>query len=134
VRELRKLKRESPDSPFVFTTERGGPFTTDSFNWLVKRTGRKAKLPFQVHAHMVRAFRRLQAGRRRSRHTFDLRSDIGPFRRNHFATFGATEQPRGSVEPEPITRVLVAVVCVRPREGDRVTRKTVRAHNPVSCG
>jgi integrase len=53
LRELRKLRRESNGS-FVFTTERGGPFTTDSFNWLVKRTGKKAKLPFQCHAHQLR--------------------------------------------------------------------------------
>src|SRR6476646_1530590 len=26
----------------------------DSFNWMVKRAGKKAKLPFQVHAHMIR--------------------------------------------------------------------------------
>src|SRR5262249_49192953 len=31
-----------------------GPFTTDSFNWMVKRAGQKAGLPFQVHAHMLR--------------------------------------------------------------------------------
>jgi integrase len=53
LRELRKLRRESA-GPFVFMSERGGPFTTDSFNWLVKRAGQKAKLPFQVHAHMLR--------------------------------------------------------------------------------
>ncbi len=53
LRELRKLRRVSKGS-FVFTTERGGPFTTDSFNWLVKRAGRKAKLPFQCHAHQLR--------------------------------------------------------------------------------
>jgi integrase len=53
LRELRKLQREAK-SPFVFVSERGGPFTTDSFNWLVKRVGRKAKLPFQCHAHMLR--------------------------------------------------------------------------------
>jgi site-specific recombinase XerD len=35
-------------------SERGGPFSTDSFNWMVKRAGQKAKLPFQVHAHMLR--------------------------------------------------------------------------------
>jgi site-specific recombinase XerD len=35
-------------------SERGGPFTTDSFNWLVKRAGQKANLPFQVHAYMLR--------------------------------------------------------------------------------
>ncbi len=53
LRELRKLKRESK-SAFVFATERGGPFTTDSFNWMVKRTGQRAGLPFQCHAHMLR--------------------------------------------------------------------------------
>ena len=54
LRALRKLEREAPKSPFVFVTERGGPFTTDSFNWLVKRAGQKARFPFQVHAHMLR--------------------------------------------------------------------------------
>jgi type 1 fimbriae regulatory protein FimB/type 1 fimbriae regulatory protein FimE len=54
LRALRKLERESPKSPFVFVTERGGPFTTDSFNWLIKRAGQKARFPFQVHAHMLR--------------------------------------------------------------------------------
>ena len=54
LRAVRKLEREAPKSPFVFLSERGGPFTTDSFNWLVKRAGQKAGLPFQVHAHMMR--------------------------------------------------------------------------------
>ena len=54
LRALRRLKREAPKAPFVFVSERGGPFTTDSFNWLVKRAGQKAGLPFQVHAHMLR--------------------------------------------------------------------------------
>jgi type 1 fimbriae regulatory protein FimB/type 1 fimbriae regulatory protein FimE len=54
LRALRKLQREAPKSPFVFVSERGGPFTTDSFNWMVKRAGQKAKLPFQAHAHMLR--------------------------------------------------------------------------------
>jgi type 1 fimbriae regulatory protein FimB/type 1 fimbriae regulatory protein FimE len=54
LRALRKLKREAPKSPFVFVSERGGPFTTDSFNWMVKRAGQKTDLPFQAHAHMLR--------------------------------------------------------------------------------
>jgi integrase len=37
-----------------YGSERGGPFSTDSFNWMVKRAGRKAHFPFQVHAHMLR--------------------------------------------------------------------------------
>jgi type 1 fimbriae regulatory protein FimB/type 1 fimbriae regulatory protein FimE len=56
LRALRKLEKEqAPKSAFVFTSECGGaPFTRDSFNWMVKRAGRKAGLPFQVHAHMIR--------------------------------------------------------------------------------
>jgi integrase len=30
IRALRELRRQSPDSGFVFATERGGPFTTDA--------------------------------------------------------------------------------------------------------
>ena len=54
LRALRKLQREAPKSPFIFVSERGGPFTTDSFNWVIKRAGQKAGLPFQVHSHMLR--------------------------------------------------------------------------------
>lgn len=43
-----------PKSPFLFVSERGGPFTTDSFNWIVKRAGQRAGFAFQVHAHMLR--------------------------------------------------------------------------------
>ena len=39
LRALRELQRNQPASPFVFTTERGGPFTTDAVNRLVKRLG-----------------------------------------------------------------------------------------------
>jgi integrase len=54
MRALRKLQREAPKSPFVFVNERGTPFSPDGFNWLVKRCGQRAGLPFQVHAHMLR--------------------------------------------------------------------------------
>jgi integrase len=54
MRALRKLRREAPRSPFAFVNERGTPFSPDGFNWLVKRAGQKAGLPFQVHAHMLR--------------------------------------------------------------------------------
>ena len=54
MRALRKLQREAPKSPFMFVSERGTPFSPDGFNWLVKRAGQKAKLPFQAHAHMLR--------------------------------------------------------------------------------
>jgi site-specific recombinase XerD len=54
LRLLRKLQRDTPRSPYVFVTERGAPFTVPGFNWLVKRAGVKARMPFQVHAHMLR--------------------------------------------------------------------------------
>ena len=55
LRALRKLKRDqAQSSPFVFISERGAPLTAESFNWLVKRTGRRAGFPFSIHAHMLR--------------------------------------------------------------------------------
>jgi len=60
LRELRKLRKESTES-FVFVSERGAPFTPASFNWMVKRAGQKAGLPFQVHAHMLRRATELAA-------------------------------------------------------------------------
>jgi hypothetical protein len=53
-------KRRSHHSFFV--SERGGPFTTDSFNWMIKRAGQKISIPFQVHSHMAAPRSRLQAG------------------------------------------------------------------------
>ena len=54
VRALRELRRQFPDSAFVFATERGGPFTPDAVNRLVKTIGARAKLAFPVHCHMLR--------------------------------------------------------------------------------
>ena len=45
MRALRKLQREQdPKSPFVFTSERGSPFTTAGFARMVERAGVEAKL------------------------------------------------------------------------------------------
>ena len=38
----------------MFSTERGGPFTTDAVKRLIKGIGKRAKLPFSVHAHTLR--------------------------------------------------------------------------------
>ncbi len=35
-------------------TERGGPFATGGFAFLVSRAGTKAGLPFKAHPHMLR--------------------------------------------------------------------------------
>ena len=54
IRALRDLRRQFPDNGFVFTTERGGPFTPDAVNRLIKRIGERAGFPFPVHCHMLR--------------------------------------------------------------------------------
>jgi integrase len=54
IRALRELRRQFPDSGFVFATERGGPFTSDAVNRLIERIGERAGMPFQVHAQMLR--------------------------------------------------------------------------------
>ena len=44
LRALRRLKREQdPVSPFVFVTERGGPFSVSAFQRLVARAGEAAE-------------------------------------------------------------------------------------------
>jgi integrase len=54
IRALRELRRQFPDSSFVFCTERGGPFTSDAINRHIKRIGERAGFDFPVHAHMLR--------------------------------------------------------------------------------
>jgi integrase len=54
LRMLTALRKEYTDSRYVFTTERGTPFTTDAINRLVKIIGQRAKLAMPVHFHMLR--------------------------------------------------------------------------------
>jgi site-specific recombinase XerD len=55
LRALRRLKREQqPTSPFVFTSERGAPFSTAGFARMVERAGAEATLAFKAHPHMLR--------------------------------------------------------------------------------
>jgi len=54
ISALRELRRQFSDSGFVFATERGGPFTPDAVNRLIKRIGERAGFAFPVHAHMLR--------------------------------------------------------------------------------
>jgi type 1 fimbriae regulatory protein FimB/type 1 fimbriae regulatory protein FimE len=55
LRMLRRLQREQePKSPFVFTSERGSPFTTAGFARIVERAGVEARLGFKAHPHMLR--------------------------------------------------------------------------------
>ena len=47
LKALRELRRQFPDSGYVFATERGSPFTADAVNRLIKRIGARAGMPFQ---------------------------------------------------------------------------------------
>jgi integrase len=48
-RALRQLQRgQQPKSPFVFTSERGAPFTPSGFAKMIERAGEEAKLGFKT--------------------------------------------------------------------------------------
>jgi hypothetical protein len=49
IRALRELRRQFPDSGYVFATERCGPFTSDAVNRLIKRIGERAVFGFLVY-------------------------------------------------------------------------------------
>ena len=52
--ELRELRRDYPDSPYLFVSELGGPLTPATVRKLLARAGERAKLPFPIHPHMQR--------------------------------------------------------------------------------
>lgn len=54
LRALRQLRRDWPDSPYLFVSERGGPMTASNVRKLVARAGLAAKIAFPVHPHMLR--------------------------------------------------------------------------------
>jgi integrase len=55
LRALRKLQREqAPASSYVFTSERGSPFSTAGFAKMVERAGAEAGFEFKAHPHMLR--------------------------------------------------------------------------------
>jgi integrase len=55
MRALRRLQRDQePKSPFVFTSERGAPFSTAGFARMVERAGAEARFGFKAHPHMLR--------------------------------------------------------------------------------
>ena len=54
LRMLTALRKANPEAQYVFTTERGTPFTPDGINKLIKTVGARAKLAMPIHAHMLR--------------------------------------------------------------------------------
>ena len=54
LRALRRLQRDYPNSPYIFTGERRGPLTDSTVRKMVARAGKTAGLEFPVHPHMLR--------------------------------------------------------------------------------
>ena len=54
IRALRRLRRDYPDSPYLFVTERGGPLTASTVRKMIARAGRTAGMAFPIHPHMLR--------------------------------------------------------------------------------
>jgi type 1 fimbriae regulatory protein FimB/type 1 fimbriae regulatory protein FimE len=54
LRALRKLQREGLESPFVFVSERGAPFSVSGFRRMIERATEAADLGIKAHPHMLR--------------------------------------------------------------------------------
>jgi type 1 fimbriae regulatory protein FimE len=54
LRAVRRLQRDYPNSPYIFTGERKGPLTASCVRKIVARAGVAAGLEFPVHPHMLR--------------------------------------------------------------------------------
>jgi integrase len=54
LRFLRALRRQHPHADYVFLSERKAPLSLDGAQKLIERLGEAAKLPFPIHAHMLR--------------------------------------------------------------------------------
>jgi type 1 fimbriae regulatory protein FimE len=54
LRALRELRRDYPESPYLFVTERKGSMTPATARKLIMRAGELAKFPFPIHPHMLR--------------------------------------------------------------------------------
>ena len=107
LRALRRLHREQePKSPFVFTSERGAPFTTAGFARMIERAGRVAKLSLKhtLTCCVMRAGTRLQTGATtRGLHkltlvtrTFSTRCGIRSYRQCGSRIFGGSRRLSGS--------------------------------------
>ena len=70
LRALRKLKRDYPESDFVFTSERLGPLSSRTIHNTISQAGQEANLKFPIHPHMMRHAR----GHRLANEGVDTRS------------------------------------------------------------
>ena len=61
LRSLRQLRRDWPDTPYLFVSERGGPMTASNVRKLVARAGLLAKIPLPGASPHAAPRLRLQA-------------------------------------------------------------------------
>jgi len=54
LRILRALKRDWPDTPYLFASERAGAMTDSNIRKIVARLGVAAGIGFPIHTHMLR--------------------------------------------------------------------------------
>lgn len=54
LRALRQLQRQSPNSSYLFVSERGAVMAAATARGIIERAGALAGLPFSVHPHMLR--------------------------------------------------------------------------------
>jgi integrase len=54
LRSLRRLRREQPESRYIFLSERLSPVSPAGFRKMLTRTGEGSKFPFPIHPHMLR--------------------------------------------------------------------------------
>ena len=54
LRALRKVKREYPETQYVFVSERKSPLTTSTFSKILTRAGENAGIELSIHPHMLR--------------------------------------------------------------------------------
>lgn len=54
LRALRQLKRDYPNSIYVFVSERKAPLTDRSVRHIIARAGEHAAFDFSIHPHMLR--------------------------------------------------------------------------------
>ena len=121
LRSLRRLQREqNPKSAFVFTSERGAPFSTAGFARMVERAGEEANLGFKAHPHMLRHAcgytlankghdtRALQAylGHKNIQHTVTIYRDVTDEVQGLLEVRGRNEKAIGELRSKPVAVAL----------------------------
>ncbi len=54
LRALRQIRRDYPDSSYVFVSERNAPLTARTVRHIIARAGGIAEIGFTIHPHMLR--------------------------------------------------------------------------------